>query len=198
VIFSDAKSRFTCAPLAIPDVMAVQRRHIGDARGSLSRVFCSNELADAGWIWPILQINHAYTSRKGTVRGMHYQRSPHAEAKLVSCLRGRVWDVAVDLRAGSPTFLRWCAHELSAENLTAMLIPPGFAHGFQALTDDVELLYLHSAAFAPEAEGGVHASDPQLGVTWPMPILEFSARDAGYPPLDGSFAGLETAVGDYL
>ena len=133
-------SRFTCTPLHIPGVVAIQRQQIVDPRGSLSRVFCAEELGVAGWKWPVAQINHTLTSQSGTVRGMHYQREPHAEAKLVTCLHGRVWDVVVDLRSDSPTFLRWCSQELSADNLTAMLVPPGCAHGFQSLTDDVELL----------------------------------------------------------
>ena len=189
---SGAAPRFSCTPLAIPGVVAVQRQRIGDARGSLSRVFCAGELAAAGWTWPVAQINHTHTVRAGTVRGMHYQRPPHAEAKLVTCLRGRVWDVAVDLRAGSPTFLHWCAQELSAENLTALLIPLGCAHGFQALTDDAELLYLHSAAYAPQAEGGLRPTDPRLGIAWPLPISELSARDAGHALLGASFTGLDT------
>jgi len=191
----NAKSRFTCTPLAIPGVVTVQRQRIGDARGGLSRLFCSDELTAAGWDWPVVQINHTHTARAGTVRGMHYQRLPHSEAKLVSCLRGRVWDVVVDIRAGSPTFLQWCVHELSAENLTALLIPPGCAHGFQALTDDVELLYLHSAPYAPDAEGGLRPTDTQLGIKWPLPICEVSARDAGHPLLDASFTGLDIAAG---
>jgi dTDP-4-dehydrorhamnose 3,5-epimerase len=186
-------SRFSCSPLCIPGVVAVQRQRIGDARGSLSRVFCAEELTAAGWAWPVQQINHTHTLRTGTVRGMHYQRPPHAEAKLVSCMRGRVWDVAVDLRAGSPTFLQWCAQELSADNRTALLIPPGCAHGFQALTDDAELLYLHSAPYAPRADGGLHPADPRLGIAWPLPIAELSARDAGHPMLGDSFLGLSTA-----
>lgn len=183
------QSRFTCTPLAISGVVALQRQRIGDVRGNLSRLFCADELAAAGWIWSVAQINHTYTARAGTVRGMHYQRPPHVEAKLVTCIRGRVWDVAVDLRAGSPTFLQWCAHELSADNLTALFIPPGCAHGFQALTDDVELLYLHSAAYAPQAEGGLRPTDPSLGITWPLPIAELSARDAGHPLLATLFFG---------
>ena len=195
MIVADVNSRFTCTPLAIPGVVAVQRQCIGDARGGLSRLFCVDEFGAAGWLWPIVQINHTHTSRAGTVRGMHYQCPPRAEAKLVSCLSGRVWDLAVDIRAGSPTFLQWCARELSADNLTALLIPPGCAHGFQALTDDVELLYLHSAAYAPAVEGGLCPTDPRLGIEWPLPISELSARDAGHPLLDRSFTGLEITAG---
>jgi dTDP-4-dehydrorhamnose 3,5-epimerase len=138
--------------MGLRGLVAVQRHRLADARGSLSRLFCAQELAAAGWAWPVVQINHTVTLHRGAVRGMHYQRAPHTEAKLVSCLRGAVWDVAVDLRAGSPTFLQHRALELSADNGTALLIPPGFAHGFQALSDGVELLYFHSAAHAPAAE----------------------------------------------
>jgi dTDP-4-dehydrorhamnose 3,5-epimerase len=108
---------------------------MADDRGSLSRLFCADELAASGWAWPVAQINHTVTLHRGAVRGFHFQRPPHAEAKLVSCLRGAVWDVAVDLRQGSPTFLQHRAIELSADNGQALLIPPGFAHGFQALRD---------------------------------------------------------------
>ena len=192
---SASSSRFACTPLAISGVTAVQRKRIGDERGSLSRIFCADELAGAGWMCPVAQINHTHTVRAGTVRGMHFQRPPHAEAKLVTCIRGQVWDVAVDLRVGSPTFLQWCAQELSADNLTALLIPPGCAHGFQALTDDVELLYLHSAAYAPRAEGGLRPTDARLDIDWPLPITEMSARDNGHPLLDGFFVGLDVIEG---
>jgi dTDP-4-dehydrorhamnose 3,5-epimerase len=184
-------SRFTITPLSIPGVCAVRRHRMGDARGSLTRVFCPDELAAAGWQWPVAQVNHSHTRQAGTVRGMHYQRPPCAEAKLVTCLRGRAWDVALDLRAGSPTFLRWCAQEISADNQVALLIPPGCAHGFQTLSDDVELLYLHSAAYEPLADAGVNPQDPLLGITWPEPITVMSDKDAQRPLLDSSFTGLQ-------
>ena len=168
----------------------VERQRLGDARGFLSRLFCAEELGEAGWNKPVVQINHSYTTRRGTVRGMHFQRPPHAEMKLVSCIRGEVWDVAIDVRAGSETFLRWHAERLSADNGRALLIPEGFAHGFQALTDDVELLYCHSAAYAAAAEAGLNAKDPMLGITWPLPITELSPRDAQHPLLNEQFAGV--------
>jgi len=108
----------------------------------------------------------------------------------VSCLRGAVWDVAVDLRAGSPTFLQWFGTELSAANHRALLIPPGFAHGFQALADDCEMLYLHSAPHAPASEGGLDALDPRLAIAWPLPVAERSPRDAEHPLLAPGFTGL--------
>jgi dTDP-4-dehydrorhamnose 3,5-epimerase len=184
--------RFDCVPLAIRGVMAVKRQHVGDSRGFLSRLFCADELATAGWVWPVAQINHSYTAQAGTVRGMHYQHPPHADAKLVTCLQGRVWDVAVDLRADSPTFLQWCAHELSADNQTALLIPPGCAHGFQALSQDVELLYLHSAPYVPQLDAGLNPNDLRLGIRWPVPVGVISEKDATRPLLANGFRGLQT------
>jgi dTDP-4-dehydrorhamnose 3,5-epimerase len=147
-------------------------------------------MESAGWIKPIAQINQTYTARQGTVRGMHFQHPPRTEMKLVSCTRGEVWDVAVDLRLGSPTFLCWHAEQLSAENGCALLIPEGFAHGFQALTDDVELLYCHSEAYAAYAEGGLNPTDPRLGITWPLAIAELSVRDAGHALIGDDFEGV--------
>lgn len=168
----------------------IGRQHMGDARGFLSRLFCAEELRAAGWTGPIAQINHAHTARKGTVRGMHFQYSPHAETKLISCLRGEIWDVAVDIRAGSPTFLRWHAEILSADNGRALLIPQGFAHGFQAISDDAELIYCHSAPYNVEAEGGLNPRDPKLAIAWPLPLGEMSTRDAQRSILDDRFAGV--------
>ena len=182
--------RFVCTALPIPGLVRVQRQPLQDARGLFERMFCADELAAAGWTQPIAQINHSITHQRGSVRGLHYQRAPHAEMKLVSCLRGEVWDVAVDLRAGSPTFLQWHAERLSADNACALLIPPGFAHGFQALTEDAELLYLHSAAYTPDAEAGLHPQDPRLTLPWPLPVGEMSERDRGHAPLTNLFEGV--------
>jgi dTDP-4-dehydrorhamnose 3,5-epimerase len=153
-------------------------------------MFCAEDLAAAGWGHAIAQINHSLTLHVGSVRGLHYQRPPHAEMKLVSCLHGAVWDVAVDLRPDSPSYLRWHAEPLSAENGCAMLIPPGFAHGFQALTDHAELLYCHTAAYAPAAEAGLHPLDPSLAIDWPLPLSEMSPRDAGHAWLTPEFEGV--------
>lgn len=183
-------SRFAINDTPLQGLKVVQRQRIGDARGFFSRMFCADELGAVGWSAPIAQINLARTVQAGTVRGLHYQRSPHAELKLVNCLRGEVWDLALDLRAGSDTFLHWYAHRLSAENLCAMLIPAGFAHGFQALSDDVELLYFHSRAYALDAEAGVHPQDPRLAIDWPLPVIALSARDAGQPLLGPDFEGV--------
>lgn len=177
-------SRLELEALGLQGLVAVRRQRMADDRGSLSRLFCAEELAAAGWAWPVAQINHTVTLHRGAVRGFHFQRPPHAEAKLVSCLRGAVWDVAVDLRQGSPTFLQHCALELSPENGQALLIPPGFAHGFQALREGVELLYLHSAAHAPGSEAGLHPQDPALAVAWPLEVTQMSLRDRSHPFMD--------------
>lgn len=181
-------SRFQIKDLPLIGLYLVEFQPMGDARGSLTRRFCSQEL---GSIWPgaIVQINHTHTVKRGTVRGLHFQKPPHAERKLVTCLRGKVWDVAVDLRAGSSTFLQWHAETLSAANRRAMLIPEGFAHGFQTQSDDVEMLYFHSAAYAPAAEGGVSPTDPGLAIPWPVPIASISERDQSHTPIDKDFRG---------
>lgn len=183
-------SRLIASDLPLPGLKRVTRQRIGDRRGFLSRLFCAEELAAAGWLKPVAQINHTCTALRGTVRGLHFQHPPHAEMKLVSCIRGEVWDVAVDVRAGSPTFLRWHAERLSAENGQALLLPEGFAHGFQALTDDVELLYCHSAAYHAGAETGLNPQDAHLNIAWPLAITELSARDASHPLLTSAFEGV--------
>jgi dTDP-4-dehydrorhamnose 3,5-epimerase len=190
-VASSSGSRFELEALGLQGLVAVRRQRMADDRGSLSRLFCANELAAAGWAWPVAQINHTVTLHRGAVRGFHFQRPPHAEAKLVSCLRGAVWDVAVDLRQGSPTFLQHRAIELSADNGHALLIPPGFAHGFQALHEGVELLYLHSAAHAPGFEDGLHPQDPVLAVAWPLEVTQLSLRDRSHPFMDlSAFEGI--------
>lgn len=175
--------RLSLHPTPLAGLFEVQRHPLGDSRGFFARLFCAHELADAGWHTPIAQINHTHTARRGTVRGMHWQRPPHAEMKLVTCIRGEVWDVAVDVRPESPTHLHWHAARLSAANGRALLIPPGFAHGFQALSDDAELVYCHSHPHAPEAEAGLHPHDPRLAIPWPLPVVELSARDQSHPLL---------------
>jgi dTDP-4-dehydrorhamnose 3,5-epimerase len=183
-------SRFTVTDTALIGLKVLHRQVMGDARGFLSRVFCAQELKDSGWHGPIAQINHTLTQRTGTVRGMHYQRPPHAEMKLVSCLRGAVLDVAVDLRADSPTFLRWHAQTLSAENHESLLIPQGFAHGFQTLTDDTEMLYCHSAPYVPAADAGLNPFDARLAIAWPLKVSVLSDKDGNQAMIPQSFEGV--------
>ena len=184
-------TRFTTTDLPLTGLRLIERQRIGDDRGFLSRLFCSDELAVAGWQKSIAQINHTFTSQRGTVRGLHYQTPPHAEMKLVSCIRGEIWDVAIDLRSNSPTFMRWYAQTLSAENGYALLIPEGFAHGFQALSDDSELLYMHSEAYSPQAEAVLRFDDQRLGITWPLPVTGISERDRAHPLLTSEFNGIK-------
>jgi dTDP-4-dehydrorhamnose 3,5-epimerase len=148
-----------------------------DARGSFTRLYCA-EAFDA--LMPglcFVQTNLSLTQQRGTLRGLHLQRAPAQEYKLVRCLRGRVYDVAADLRAGSPSFGRWFGLELNEQQPSALLIPPGVAHGFQALSDDAMLLYQHSAAHHPALEDGVRFDDPLLAIRWPLPPQRLSARD---------------------
>jgi dTDP-4-dehydrorhamnose 3,5-epimerase len=183
-------SRFNVTALPLAGLKWVARENRGDARGFLSRLFCAEELAAAGWRKPVAQINQTVTTRRGVVRGMHFQNPPHAEMKLVTCLRGAIFDVAVDLRHGSPTFLRWHGEELSSDNRKALLIPEGFAHGFQTLSDDCELIYVHSTPYRADAEGGVSPRDAVLAIAWPLAISELSDRDARHPPIDAAFTGI--------
>jgi len=183
-------SRLAFHPTSLAGLMVVKRMPITDERGYLERLFCAGDFASQKIQLSVQQANRTVTMRKGTVRGMHFQYPPHMEAKLVSCLRGKVFDVAVDLRRSSPTFLGWHAEELSSDNHKSLLIPAGFAHGLQTLEDSCELLYFHSASYTADAEGGIHPSDPKVGVKWPLPISEMSVRDRSHPALTGDFTGL--------
>lgn len=172
------------------DVFVVRTTPVEDARGRFVRVFCDQELARVRDDWRLAQINLSTTRSRGTLRGMHLQLAPHAETKLIRCVRGRVFDVVVDLRARSPTFLQWHGVELAEDGADQFLIPEGFAHGFQALTDDVQLLYLHTRAWNRDAERGVRHDDPRLAIRWPLPVTQVSERDRNFPLLEPNFAGL--------
>jgi dTDP-4-dehydrorhamnose 3,5-epimerase len=153
-------------------------------------MYCASEFSAAGLVGNVAQINHSFTKLRGSVRGLHYQRPPHGENKVISCLRGEIFDVAVDLRRGSPSFLRWHAERLSEANGHSIFIPRGFAHGFQTLSDDCELVYLHSTPYVPESEGGVNPTDPALGICWPLVFTHISERDATRVALAQDFNGL--------
>lgn len=168
----------------LKDARLIELKLLGDERGAFARTFSRDEFAEAGMASVYVQQNMSVSTRAGTVRGMHFQRAPHTEAKLIRCLRGAILDVIVDLRAASPTYLRHQGFELSAANRHQLYVPPGFAHGFQTLVDDVEVSYLVSAAYAPAAEGGLRHDDPALGIAWPMPATVISAKDAAWPLLD--------------
>lgn len=183
-------SRFDFYDTSLPGLKLVQRKPIVDGRGFFARLYCADEFRAAGLDRPIAQINHTLTRSKGAVRGLHFQYPPHAETKLVSCPSGAVFDVVVDVRAGSSTFLRWHGEILSAENHRSLLVPEGFAHGFQALTEDCELLYLHTASFHSESEGALNVAEPALAIQWPLPVSELSERDRAHPFIDAHFSGI--------
>lgn len=178
------------ADTSIPAVRVIESTVFEDVRGAFSRLFCARELRDVLGAKTVVQINHSITNRVGAVRGLHYQRPPHAEMKIVRCLKGRVLDVAVDLREGSATFLKWVGVELSPDNRQALLIPEGCAHGFQVLEEGSELLYLHTAYYAPDAEGAIRFDDPRVAIDWPLAPIDLSVRDLGHPYLEDTFKGL--------
>ena len=183
-------SRFVLSPTPIDDLQVVVRKPIGDSRGFLERLFCQETLGQLLHHKSVRQINRTLTQTKGSVRGLHFQYPPHAETKIVTCLKGEVWDVAVDLRQESPTFLRYHAVLLTEKNHKSYLIPEGFAHGFQTLTSDCEMLYFHTADYRTEAEGALNALDPRLAIDWPEPISERSERDVSHAMLTDHFHGV--------
>jgi dTDP-4-dehydrorhamnose 3,5-epimerase len=183
-------ARFDVRDTSLAGVKVLERTIMGDSRGFLERLFCAEELSALIHNRAIAQVNRTLTIRRGTVRGLHFQNPPHAEIKLVSCLRGEVFDVVVDLRRGSSTFLCWHAELLAADNRKTILIPEGFAHGFQALADGSELLYLHTASYQPAAEGAVNVRDPRVAIRWPEAITAISSRDESHPMLASDYSGL--------
>ena len=182
--------RFRIKPLPLAGLNLIERLPITDQRGFLERLFCMEAFTELGVPGSLAQINHTLTRKRGTVRGMHFQHPPHAEIKVVSCLRGEVFDVAIDLRAGSPTFLKWHGEVLTAGNFKTLYIPQGFAHGFQTLTDDCEMLYFHTAPYVPNAEGGISPIEPRVGINWPLGLEEISPRDAGHAKLSPEYSGV--------
>lgn len=182
--------RFEILDTPIAGVKLLKRIPIQDARGWFERLYCEEELAPVLGGARVVQSNRTFTRRRGTIRGLHFQRPPHAEIKLVTCLRGRVFDVAVDLRRDSPTFLRWHGEILDADAGTSLAIPRGCAHGLQTLADDTEMLYFHTAPWVATAEDGVHPLDARVAIRWPEAPTDMSARDAERPMLPADFGGL--------
>jgi len=172
--------RFKQTPL--PGAWVIELELLGDERGWFARTFDAEEFRARGLNYNVVQCNASFNARRGTMRGMHYQAEPHGESKLVRCVRGTIFDVAVDLRPGSPMHRSWHAVELSAENGCAFYIPAGFAHGFQTLTDDCEVLYQMGHRYVPEATRGVRWDDPAFGIEWPDAHGEriISEKDRAY------------------
>lgn len=178
-------------PTPLQDAFIVEPEPFEDTRGRFARVFCRNELQSILHGKNIVQINHSLTRQKGAIRGMHFQGPPKAEIKMVKCLYSSVFDVVIDLREGSPTFLKWHGEILSAENMKIMYVPEGFAHGFQTLEKNSALLYLHTEFYSPEHEGGVRYNDPLINIQWPLKITDISEKDKKYPLLDQDFGGIQ-------
>ncbi|MCK4430754.1 MAG: dTDP-4-dehydrorhamnose 3,5-epimerase family protein, partial [Candidatus Aminicenantes bacterium] len=151
---------------------------------------CQRELQNMLHGKNIVQINHSMTRQKGAIRGMHFQYPPMAEIKMVKCLHGSVFDVMIDLRQGPSTFLKWSGEILSADNMKMLYIPEGFAHGFQALEENTELLYLHTEFYSPEHEGGVRYDDPVINISWPLEVADISEKDQSHPLLSKDFEGI--------
>lgn len=182
--------RFRVQQTELKGVLVLERNPIADERGFLERLYCELELKEVFGGRSIRQVNRTVTRARGAVRGMHFQRAPHGDFKLVHCLNGTVFDVAVDLRGGSPTFGLWTSAELSGGEHRTFVIPEGFAHGFQTLTENCEMLYFHTAAYVKEAEGGVFPFDPVLAIDWPLEVTDMSDRDRSHPRIDDSFEAL--------
>jgi len=183
-------THFDILETPLKGLQLIHSKPLGDSRGYLERLFCQLELAELLKGEAIAQINHTLTAKTGTIRGMHFQYPPCAETKFVTCLKGEVFDVAVDVRPGSPTFLRWHGELLNAANHNTLLIPEGFAHGFQTLNDECEMLYFHTAAYHRDAEGALNAFDPALAIQWPLPVTEQSTRDKEHPMIQHDFPGV--------
>ena len=158
-----------------------------DERGFFARTFCAQEFSEHGLTTRFVQHNISSSAVRGTLRGMHFQRAPHSEVKVVSCLKGAIWDVIIDLRPESPSYRRWQGFELSTDNRLQLYVPEGFAHGFQTLCDDVEVGYLISAFYAPTAASGLRHDDPAFAINWPLPVSVISEKDRTWPDfLDGA------------
>lgn len=174
----------------IPGLYEIELDIFSDDRGWFARTYCKKEFAAIGHEGEWTQLNHSFTVSKGAIRGLHYQVPPFSEAKMVRCIAGAIYDVAVDLRKGSPTFLKWHAVELSAENRKMLYIPPGMAHGFQTLMENCELIYHHTSYYTPGYEGGFKYDDPKLDIPWPLPLTDISERDLNHPFVNTTFEGI--------
>ena len=177
--------------ISLKDAYIIEPEPFEDARGRFSRIFCQNELCGMLNGKNIMQINHSLTRQKGTIRGMHFQRLPKAEIKMVKCLFGSIFDVIIDLRKGSPTFLKWHGVTLSAENMKMIYIPEGYAHGFQTLEKKCELVYFHTEFYSPEHEGSVRYNDPLINISWPLEVTDISKRDQNHPFLGEDFLDIK-------
>jgi dTDP-4-dehydrorhamnose 3,5-epimerase len=176
--------------LGIEGLYLAELEPLRDDRGFFVRSYCDKALKEINIMKPIKQVNHSFTSIIGAIRGMHYQNPPHAEIKMVRCISGEVFDVAIDLRKGSDTFLQWHGEYLNPENFKMMIIPEGFAHGFQVIKQNTELIYMHTASYAPGAESGLLFNDEEIGIEWPLQVTEISDRDLKHKMITKEFEGV--------
>ncbi|RDU68647.1 dTDP-4-dehydrorhamnose 3,5-epimerase [Helicobacter cholecystus] len=184
-------SRFSFTSAPLKGVYIIEPKPIKDSRGYFERYFCTKDFLEIGLNKPIVQINHSYTKGIGSIRGLHYQTPPHTEIKIIRCLKGKIYDVAVDIRENSPTFCQYFGIELSEENGKYLYIPEGFAHGFQTLSDEAEILYLVTSAFNAESDSGLNALDPVLAIKWPLPIGHISEKDKNASYINQEFKGIK-------
>ena len=174
----------------IAGLFIISLKKIEDERGLFARTYCKDEFKKIGFDKEFVQFNHSLNKLKGTIRGMHFQQMPFAETKLIRCVQGAVYDVAVDCRQGSPTFLKSFGIEISEQNMLSLLIPEGFAHGFQTLHNNTSLIYHHTAYYTPGADSGIRFDDPALNIPWKLPAINVSDKDKSYPLIDKNFKGI--------
>ena len=179
---------FTPTPLS--GSYTIEPNILNDERGWFARYYCKNEFKEIGHEKEWVQLNHSVTNKRGTVRGIHFQNLPFREVKMIKCIAGCIYDVIIDLRADSPTFLKWFGVELSAKNRKMLYIPEGFGHGFQCVENNCEVIYHHSEFYTPNSEGGVRYSDPAINIEWPLAVSIVSARDRSFPFVDENFKGI--------
>lgn len=165
----------------LQDVKLIEIEPVTDARGFFARTFCAQEFAAAGLATSFVQHSISHTARSGTLRGMHFQRPPHEEVKFIRCLAGAIYDVLIDIRPGSLTYMQWEAYELAAGDRRQLYVPAGFAHGFQTLARETEVIYMMTAMYTPEAAAGIRHDDPAFKIAWPLPVTEISTKDLSWP-----------------
>ena len=180
----------TFSPTPLKGSYIINLTPFSDERGWFARTYCENEFREIGHAEKWVQMNHSCTTKKGTVRGMHYQLPPFREIKMVRCIRGKVFDVIIDIRKDSATFLQWFGVELSPGEMNMIYIPVGFAHGFQTLSDNSEMIYHHSEFYTQGAEGGIKYNDPAVDIKWPLEVTSISERDLNHPALTEKFKGI--------
>lgn len=180
----------TFTPTSLQDSFVIDLNVFKDERGWFARTYCKDEFAQIGHSAEWVQMNHSFTTMKGTIRGMHFQLPPFEEIKMVRCISGAVYDVIIDLRKDSETFLQYFGTELSAENRKMLYIPKGFAHGFQTLSENAELIYHHSQFYKPGVESGIRYDDPAIGIQWPLQAVNVSERDLNHSLIDKNFKGI--------